>query len=302
MINSKEKLTLQEIIDKLTVFWRSKGCLPLQPYDMEVGAGTFHWSTVLMALGKNPWQVVYVQPSRRPSDGRFGRHRNRLQHYYQLQAFLKPSPKNSQEMFLESLSCIGLDESHDIRFIEDDWESPTLGAWGLGWEIWCNGMEIAQYTYFQQVGGIDCKPSSTEFTYGLERIAMYVQNTENIYDVVINKNCFGKSVKYGDIYKKSEQSYSRFHLRVSNQKHLQSWFNDAEEECLRLLDLPIKGKDEFSLVRPAYDYCIKASHLFNSLDATGCLDREKRQELVQRVRRMVRRCCLQWVENEKLDI
>jgi glycyl-tRNA synthetase alpha chain len=249
---------------------------------MEVGAGTFHWATTLRALGPKPWRAAYVQPSRRPKDGRYGENPNRLQHYYQFQVILKPSPENSQDLYLGSLKEIGIDPArHDIRFVEDDWESPTLGAWGLGWEVWCDGMEVSQFTYFQQVGGIECDPVSTELTYGLERLIMYVQGVENIYDLDFN----GAGMSYGDVYLQAEQEYSAFNFERANTDLLFKHFADAEVECAALLD----GNKALPL--PAYDQCLKASHLFNLLDARGVISVTERQAYIGRVRALAKRCC-----------
>jgi len=277
----------QTIILDLQAFWADKGCVILQPYDMEVGAGTFHPATTLRALGPEPWKAAYVQPSRRPTDGRYGENPNRLQHYYQFQVLWKPSPPNSQELYLESLAAIGIDSSkHDIRFVEDDWESPTLGAWGLGWEVWCDGMEVSQFTYFQQVGGIDCAPVAAELTYGLERLAMYIQGVENVYDLDWN----GKGVKYGDIFLQAEQEFSAHNFEHANVDMLTREFEDAEKECMSLL--------EYKLPLPAYDQCIKASHRFNLLDARGVISVTERQAYIARVRALSKGCCEAWLETQ----
>lgn len=242
--------SFQSLILKLQNYWASKGCVILQPYDMEVGAGTFHWATTLRALGPEPWSAAYVQPSRRPSDGRYGDNPNRLQHYYQFQVILKPSPENSQQLFLDSLRELGIDTAlHDIRFVEDDWESPTLGAWGLGWEIWCDGMEVAQYTYFQQVGGLECSPASTELTYGLERLAMYVQGVENVYDLRWNYEPGEKgphTKTYGDVYHQAEVEFSRHNFELTDAKRLLRHFQDAEQSCKEYLAARV--------ALPAYDH------------------------------------------------
>src|SRR5512134_1324720 len=240
--------SFQSLILSLQTFWAERGCVVLQPYDLEVGAGTFHPATTLRALGPRPWRAAYVQPSRRPTDGRYGENPNRLQHYYQFQVILKPSPPDSQDLYLESLRTLGIDpKHHDIRFVEDDWESPTLGAWGLGWEVWCDGMEVTQYTYFQQVGGIECDPVSVELTYGLERLAMYIQGVENVYDLDFN----GAGVTYGDVFRQAEIEYSAHNFEYADVAMLRRHFEDAEKECQALLArrLPL----------PAYDQCIKAS-------------------------------------------
>jgi glycyl-tRNA synthetase alpha chain len=272
----------QALILKLQAYWARQGCVILQPYDMEVGAGTFHWATTLRALGPKPWRAAYVQPSRRPKDGRYGENPNRLQHYYQFQVILKPSPADSQDLYLGSLKEIGIDPArHDIRFVEDDWESPTLGAWGLGWEVWCDGMEVSQFTYFQQVGGIECDPVSTELTYGLERLIMYVQGVENVYDLDFN----GAGMTYGDVYLQAEKEYSAFNFEVANTDLLFKHFADAEGECAALLD---RNK---ALPLPAYDQCLKASHLFNLLDARGVISVTERAAYIGRVRALAKRCC-----------
>lgn len=278
-------LSFQQLILNLHQFWSEQGCVILQPYDMEVGAGTFHPATVLRALGPDPWKAAYVQPSRRPKDGRYGENPNRLQHYYQYQVILKPSPDNIQELYLDSLRTIGIDpNAHDIRFVEDDWESPTLGAWGLGWEVWCDGMEVTQFTYFQQVGGIECKPVSGEITYGLERLAMYIQGKENVYDLDFN----GKGVTYGQIFLKNEKEFSAYNLEYANTEKLLTHFTDAESECQALIakKLPL----------PAYDQCIKASHLFNLLDARGVISVTERAAYIARVRALAKACCETYVE------
>lgn len=277
----------QNLILKLHQFWSDRGCVILQPYDMEVGAGTFHPATTLRSLGPDPWKTAYVQPSRRPTDGRYGENPNRLQHYYQYQVILKPSPLESQELYLESLVSIGIDPmAHDIRFVEDDWESPTLGAWGLGWEVWCDGMEVSQFTYFQQVGGFDCNPVCTELTYGLERLAMYVQGIENVYDLDFN----GQGVVYGDVFLKPEQQYSAYNFEHANTDILLQHFRDAEQECQSLVDK--------NLPLPAYDHCLKASHTFNLLDARGIISVTERQSFILRVRDLAKACCETWLRTE----
>ncbi|MBI3507890.1 MAG: glycine--tRNA ligase subunit alpha [Proteobacteria bacterium] len=280
-------LSFQDLILKLHEYWSSKGCLILQPYDMEMGAGTFHPATTLRALGPKPWKAAYVQPSRRPSDGRYGENPNRLQHYYQYQVILKPSPADSQELYLGSLKAIGLDAGkHDIRFVEDDWESPTLGAWGLGWEVWCDGMEVTQYTYFQQVGGIECDPVAVEFTYGLERLAMYIQGVENVYDLAFND----EGVKYGDVFLRAEKEYSAHNFEHADTALLFRHFEEAEKECAALLAA--------KLALPAYDQCIKASHRFNLLDARGVISVTERQAYIGRVRNLAKACCEAWLAGE----
>jgi glycyl-tRNA synthetase alpha chain len=295
MTETKKPLSFQELILTLHQFWSDQGCLILQPYDMEVGAGTFHPATTLRALGREPWNAAYVQPSRRPTDGRYGENPNRLQHYYQYQVIMKPSPENIQELYLESLKKIGIDSKyHDIRFVEDDWESPTLGAWGLGWEVWCDGMEVTQFTYFQQVGGIECSPVSAEITYGLERLAMYIQNVNNVYDLDFN----GRGVKYGDVFLRAEQEYTAHNFEFADTDMLLRHFEDAEKECLSLLSArsshpSLKGRKGLAL--PAYDQCLKASHLFNLLDARGVISVVERQAYIGRVRALAKACCEAWV-------
>jgi len=258
----------------------------LQPYDIEVGAGTFHPATALRALGPEPWRAAYVQPSRRPTDGRYGENPNRLQHYYQFQVILKPSPDDLQELYLQSLEALGIDPlAHDIRFVEDDWESPTLGAWGLGWEVWCDGMEITQFTYFQQVGGFDCQPVSGELTYGLERLAMYVQGVENVYDLDFN----GHGVSYGDVFLQAEREFSAFNFEAADTEQLVRHFADAEAASLNLL-----GRTP-PLALPAYDQCLKASHLFNLLDARGVISVTERAAYIGRVRALARAACEAWL-------
>jgi glycyl-tRNA synthetase alpha chain len=280
-------LPFQQLILNLHQFWANQGCVILQPYDMEVGAGTFHPATVLRALGPKPWKCAYVQPSRRPKDGRYGENPNRLQHYYQYQVILKPSPDNIQELYLESLKMLGINpSSHDIRFVEDDWESPTLGAWGLGWEVWCDGMEVTQFTYFQQVGGIECKPVSGEITYGLERLAMYIQGKENVYDLDFN----GQGVTYGEVFLQNEKEFSAYNLEYADTDQLLRQFEDVEKECSALLakELPL----------PAYDQCIKASHRFNLLDARGVISVTERAAYIGRVRALAKACCEAYAAKE----
>jgi glycyl-tRNA synthetase alpha chain len=281
---SKAK-SFQDLILTLQQFWAEKGCLILQPYDNEMGAGTFHPATTLRALGPHSWKAAYVQPSRRPKDGRYGENPNRLQHYYQFQVILKPAPENVQELYLESLKAIGLDSKlHDIRFVEDDWESPTLGAWGLGWEVWCDGMEITQFTYFQQVGGIDCDPVSAEITYGLERLAMYVQNVEFVYDLRFNDQ-----FRYGEVFFQNEKEFSAYNFERADTEILFRHFAEAEKQCRELLETP-------KLALPAYDQCIKASHAFNLLDARGVISVTERAAYIARVRALAKGCCEAWLE------
>ena len=279
--------SFQDLILRLHNFWAAQGCVILQPYDVEMGAGTFHPATTLRALGPKPWKAAYVQPSRRPSDGRYGENPNRLLHYYQYQVIMKPSPADAQKLLLDSYRAIGLDPLlHDFRFVEDDWESPTLGAWGLGWEVWCDGMEVGQFTYFQQVGGIATVLPSFEMTYGLERLAMYVQNVERVYDLDFN----GQGVTYGDVFLRAEREYSAHNFEHANTAMLMQHFADAEGECASLL-----GHD---LALPAYDQCIKASHLFNLLDARGVISVTERAAYIGRVRTLAKACCEAWLAGE----
>ena len=279
--------SFQDIILTLHGFWARQGCVILQPYDVEMGAGTFHPATTLRALGPKPWRAAYVQPSRRPSDGRYGENPNRLQHYYQYQVIVKPSPADAQELLLASYDAIGIDRArHDIRFVEDDWESPTLGAWGLGWEVWCDGMEVGQFTYFQQVGGISVDLPSFEMTYGLERLAMYVQGVENVYDLDFN----GAGVSYGDVFLRAEKEFSAHNFEFADTGMLIRHFADAEGECAALVG--------HRLALPAYDQCIKASHLFNLLDARGVISVAERASYIGRVRALAKACAEAWVAGE----
>jgi glycyl-tRNA synthetase alpha chain len=279
--------SFQALILRLQEYWAGQGCVILQPYDVEMGAGTFHPATTLRALGPKPWRAAYVQPSRRPTDGRYGENPNRLQHYYQFQVILKPAPAESQLLYLDSLVALDIDlKRHDIRFVEDDWESPTLGAWGLGWEMWLDGMEVSQYTYFQQVGGIECDPVSTELTYGLERLAMYVQGVENVYDLDYN----GGGVTYGDVFKRAEYEFSAYNFEHADTALLLRHFADAEGECRALL--------ERGLALPAYDQCIKASHTFNLLDARGVISVTERAAYIARVRALAKACCEAWLAEQ----
>jgi glycyl-tRNA synthetase alpha chain len=293
--------SFQDLILTLQHFWAEQGCVILQPYDMEVGAGTFHPATTLRALGPKPWRAAYVQPSRRPKDGRYGENPNRLQHYYQFQVILKPSPPNIQELYLESLVRLGIDPLlHDIRFVEDDWESPTLGAWGFGWEVWCDGMEVSQFTYFQQVGGFDCDPVSGELTYGLERLAMYIQGVDSIYDLNYNGRDDDKRVTYRDVFKQAEEEYSRHNFEFADTAMLLQRFRDAEKECKALLAAgePKSEHERHLQVLPAYDQCIKASHIFNLLDARGVISVTERQSYILRVRDLAKACCAAWLKTE----
>ena len=287
--------SFQGLILTLHAYWAERGCIILQPYDMEVGAGTFHPATTLRALGPKPWNAAYVQPSRRPKDGRYGENPNRLQHYYQYQVILKPNPPNLQELYLGSLAAIGLDPLvHDIRFVEDDWESPTLGAWGLGWECWCDGMEVSQFTYFQQICGIECAPVSGVLTYGLERLAMYVQGVDNVYDLNFNGLEGDEVVTYGEVFLQAEQEYSRHNFEHADTAKLFRHFVDAEEECRALLAAGApKDGDNIRLHRmvlPAYDQAIKASHVFNLLDARGVISVTERQSYILKVRELAKAC------------
>ena len=287
--------SFQEIILNLQQFWSKYGCLILQPYDLEVGAGTFHPATTLRALGPDYfWKAAYVQPSRRPTDGRYGENPNRLQHYYQFQVLIKPSPENIQDLYLKSLKSIGLDHlNHDIRFVEDDWESPTLGAAGLGWEVWCDGMEITQFTYFQQVGGFEVKPVAVEITYGLERLAMYIQEVENVYDIDFDGIPAEKGGKnYGDIFLRSEREFSEYNFEKADVNSLLNSFENCEKECISLL------KNEKPLVLPAYDQCIKASHIFNLLDARGVIGVAERTGYITRIRELAKGCGALWLSSQ----
>ncbi|MCO5060092.1 MAG: glycine--tRNA ligase subunit alpha [Rhizobiaceae bacterium] len=293
--------SFQGLILALHNYWADYGCVVLQPYDMEVGAGTFHPATTLRSLGPRPWNAAYVQPSRRPKDGRYGENPNRLQHYYQYQVILKPNPANLQELYLGSLAAIGIDMAlHDIRFVEDDWESPTLGAWGLGWECWCDGMEVSQFTYFQQVCGIECAPVSGELTYGLERLAMYVQGVDNVYDLNFNGREGDEKVTYGDVFLQAEREYSRHNFEFANTEPLFRHFEDAEAECLALLEAGAKrpAGEAHRMVLPAYDQCIKASHVFNLLDARGVISVTERQSYILRVRNLAKACGEAFLETE----
>ncbi|GAK45063.1 glycyl-tRNA synthetase subunit alpha [Tepidicaulis marinus] len=279
-------VSFQNLILTLQRYWADYGCVVLQPYDVEMGAGTFHPATTLRALGPKHWKAAYVQPSRRPTDGRYGENPNRFQHYYQFQVILKPSPENIQELYLNSLYELGIDpKNHDIRFVEDDWESPTLGAWGLGWEVWCDGMEVSQFTYFQQVGGFDCNPVAGELTYGLERLAMYIQGVDNGYELNFNGKDGDERVTYGDVFKQAEFEYSHHNFNAANTDMLFRHFNDAEGECMALLE------NDPPLPLPAYDQCIKASHAFNLLDARGVISVTERQAYIGRVRTLAKACC-----------
>jgi glycyl-tRNA synthetase alpha chain len=286
--NGPSDTSFQSLILRLQTFWAAQGCVILQPYDTHVGAGTFHPATTLRALGPDYWRAAYVQPSRRPTDGRYGDNPNRLQHYYQFQVILKPSPADSQQLYLDSLRALGIDPTlHDIRFVEDDWESPTLGAWGLGWECWLDGMEVSQFTYFQQVGGIECSPVSTELTYGLERLATYIQGVESIYDLDYNGAAGNARITYRDVFLRNEKEFSAYNFEHANVPKLFEHFRDAEEECRALLAA--------ALPLPAYDQCMKASHLFNLLDARGVISVTERASYIGRVRALAKGCCEGWL-------
>ncbi len=286
--NKKNLITFQDLIFNLQKFWSKNGCVILQPYDLEVGAGTFHPATTLRSLGTKPWKAAYVQPSRRPTDGRYGKNPNRLQHYYQYQVIIKPSPQNIKQIYLKSLAAIGIQsKDHDIRFVEDDWESPTLGAAGLGWEVWCDGMEITQFTYFQKMTGIDCKPVSVELTYGLERISMFVQGKKNVFDIDWNN----EGVKYRDVYFQSEKEFSAYNFDYANTEALLNNFEIAEKECKSLL--------EKKLSLPAYDQCLKASHIFNLLDARGVIGVAERTGYINRIRDLAKGAGSAWLESQE---
>ena len=280
-------LSFQDIIMNLQKFWGKNGCIILQPYDMEVGAGTFHPATTLRSLGPKPWKAAYVQPSRRPTDGRYGENPNRLQHYYQYQVIIKPSPKNIKQLYLKSLATIGIDvKNHDIRFVEDDWESPTLGAAGLGWEVWCDGMEITQFTYFQQMTGIECKPVPVEITYGLERLCMFVQGKNNVFDLDWND----EGVKYKEVFFQAEKEFSAYNFEFANTDTLLKNFESTENECKSLL--------EKKLSLPAYDQCLKASHIFNLLDARGVIGVAERTGYITRIRELAKGCGALWLSSQ----
>ena len=288
---SGSKLSFQQLIFELQQYWSAQGCTIAQSYDMEMGAGTFHPATFLRAIGPEPWRAAYVQPCRRPTDGRYGENPNRLQHYYQFQVLLKPSPDNIQQLYLDSLKTIGVDtESHDIRFVEDNWESPTLGAWGLGWEVWLDGMEISQFTYFQQIGGLDCKPVTGEMTYGLERIAMCLQDCSNIFDLVWTQND-ERVVTYGDIYHQNEVEMSKYNFELANTESMFDWFDTCEQESNKLI--------EAGLAIPAYEMTMKASHAFNLLDARGAISVTERQRYILRVRTLSRAVAQTYFESRE---
>ena len=292
VVSKKKKqpnfLSFQEIIFKLQKFWSDQGCVILQPYDTEVGAGTFHPATTLRSLGTEPWKAAYVQPSRRPTDGRYGENPNRLQHYYQFQVVIKPSPEDVQKLYLKSLGAIGINhKDHDIRFVEDDWESPTLGAAGLGWEVWCDGTEVTQFTYFQQMAGFECKPVTSEITYGLERLAMFIQGKKSVFDIEWNK----EGIKYEAIFKQAEKEFSAYNFEHANTDNLLKMFDFAEAECNSLL--------EKKLCLPAYDQCLKASHTFNLLDARGVISVSERAGYINRIRNLSKGCGQAWIDSQQ---
>ena len=285
--NLKSFISFQDTILNLQKYWSKKGCVILQPYDLEVGAGTFHPATTLRSLGPKPWKTAYVQPSRRPTDGRYGENPNRLQHYYQFQVLIKPSPKDIKKMYLNSLSSIGIKyEEHDIRFVEDDWESPTLGAAGLGWEVWCDGMEVTQFTYFQQMAGMECNPISVEITYGLERLCMFIQNKKNVFDLIWND----EGVLYKDVFHQAEKEFSAYNFEYANTDKLFKIFDMLEEEAKSLIEKKIS--------LPAYDQCLKSSHVFNILDARGVISVAQRAEYIARIRDLTREIGKIWVETQ----
>ena len=286
-VEKKLNTSFQDIIMSLQKFWGKNGCVILQPYDLEVGAGTFHPATTLRSLGPKPWKAAYVQPSRRPTDGRYGENPNRLQHYYQYQVIIKPSPKNIKQLYLKSLAAIGIDvKNHDIRFVEDDWESPTLGAAGLGWEVWCDGMEITQFTYFQQMTGLECKPVPVEITYGLERLCMFVQGKNNVFDLDWNN----EGVKYKEVFFQAEKEFSAYNFEFANTDKLLQNFENTENECKSLL--------EKKLSLPAYDQCLKASHIFNLLDARGVIGVAERTGYITRIRELAKGCGTLWLSTQ----
>jgi len=292
MVSRKKKLkkkppTFQDTILTLQKYWSKQGCVILQPYDLEVGAGTFHPATTLRSLGEKPWKTAYVQPSRRPTDGRYGENPNRLQHYYQFQVLIKPSPSNIKKLYFNSIAAIGINHNeHDIRFVEDDWESPTLGAAGLGWEVWCNGMEITQFTYFQQMAGIECKPISVEITYGLERLCMFIQNKKNVFDLIWNND----GVSYKDVFYQSEKEFSAYNFEYANTDNLFKIFDMIEQEAKSLIEKKIS--------LPAYDQCLKASHIFNILDARGVISVAQRAEYISKIRDLTKAIGKVWLESQ----
>ena len=291
------KTSFQGLILTLQNYWAAQGCVILQPYDMPMGAGTSHTATALRALGPKPWNAAYVQPSRRPKDGRYGENPNRLQHYYQFQVILKPSPDNLQELYLQSLYAIGLDPKlHDIRFVEDDWENPTLGAWGLGWEVWCDGMEVSQFTYFQQVAGFECSPVSGELTYGLERLACYLQNVDSIMELNFNGGGDNSKVTYADVFLQNEQEFSRYNFEAADTEILFRHFTDAENECRAILKKGQVTPEKQSMAVPAYEQVLKAAHNFNLLDARGVISVTERQSYILRIRELAKACGAAWLQ------
>jgi glycyl-tRNA synthetase alpha chain len=296
--HSHRSLSFQDIILRLHAFWGAQGCIILQPYDLEVGAGTLHPATVLRALGPKPWRAAYVQPSRRPSDGRYGDNPNRLRQFHQYQVILKPNPADMQALYLASLEAVGIDAAlHDIRFVEDDWENPTVGAWGLGWEVWCDGMEISQYTYLQQVGGLDVFPVAGEITYGLERLALYVQGVDSVYDLAFNDPQSPDFKTYGEVFLENEREFSAFEFEAADVETLKRQFEDMERAVPIILAR--RGRQGQPLVLPAYDYVLKASHLFNLLDARGAIAVAERQSYIGRIRDLCRACAQAWVSLEE---
>lgn len=290
-----QPLSFQQIILELQNYWQDYGCAILQPYDLEMGAGTFHPATALRCLGSKPWNVAYVQPSRRPTDSRYGKHPNRLQLFYQFQVILKPSPDNIQELYLASLEKLGIKAAkHDLRFVEDDWESPSLGASGLGWEVWCDGMEISQFTYMQQIGGIDCRPVAGEITYGLERIALHIQNVDSVQAIAWNEQKDQKALTYGDIAMRAEEEFSRYNIELADTELLFKDFAQYEQQCAYLIDNKVP--------MPAYEFCIKASHIFNLLSARGVISVTERASYINRIRTMAKNCCQCWLELENGQI
>ena len=297
-MDAEKPQSFQGLILRLHQYWSDRGCVILQPYDTEVGAGTLHPATVLRALGNKPWNAAYVQPSRRPSDGRYGENPNRLQHYYQYQVILKPNPTDMQDLYLGSLAAIGLDPKlHDIRFVEDDWENPTVGAWGLGWEVWCDGMEVSQYTYMQQIGGLDCDPVAGELTYGLERLAMYVFGVDNVYDLPFNNPQSPAPKSYGDVFLENERQQSAYNFEVADVATLKRQFEDMETQVPRIL--AATGPQGQALVLPAYDLVLKASHLFNLMNARGAIAVAERASYIGRIRDLCKMCAQAWVDQQE---
>ena len=292
------KISFQGLILTLQQFWAEQGCVILQPYDMPMGAGTSHTGTVLRALGPKPWNAAYAQPSRRPKDGRYGENPNRLQHYYQFQVILKPSPDNLQELYLQSLYAIGIDPKlHDLRFVEDDWENPTLGAWGLGWEVWCDGMEVSQFTYFQQVAGFECNPVAGELTYGLERLACYLQNVDSIMELNFNGGSGDAKVTYADVFLQNEQEQSKYNFEAADTDMLFRHFADAEKECRAVLEKSASG-NRHTMAIPAYEQVLKAAHNFNLLDARGVISVTERQSYILRIRELAKSCGQAWLQTD----